>query len=78
MGGSAAGWGSSGQKEQVPRSPPEREAASFPPQAGRRAPQAPLSRWLSEHLRGRSVHWGPETHLIRALCKDSFEACGDG
>lgn len=68
------GWGAVGvqiprPEGARPRSPPERGAASFPPNAGRRAPQASGSGWLSEHLQGRSVHWGPETHLISSCAE---------
>lgn len=45
MGGGAGGRRSKGRKERIPGSPPERgKAASFSPQAGGRAPQAPGSR----------------------------------
>lgn len=43
-----------------------------------RAPRAQRPRCFCGHLPGRSVRWGPETHLISALCRDSFEACGGG
>lgn len=32
-------------------------------------PASARVRWLSEHLRGRSVHWGPETHLISSCAE---------
>lgn len=43
-----------------------------------RAQRAQRPRFFCGHLRGRSVRWGPETHLISALSRASFKACGGG
>lgn len=59
------------------RAPPRSPRNEGPPPTLRVPGDVPRGRpamWVSEHLPGRSVHWGPETHFLSALRRDAFEA----